>query len=262
MQVDFLNLTDAVGDAEARFAALIAAIGKPFFDDAVCSYVNGEFRCGHVTAFAHGAGGRAPRVLLASDRIEPALARRTASKYIQDYWHLDPANHISRSEPRVGAGAMLRMRYEEINNAAYRRDCYRQIHLVDRFSLVRSHGAELIRLNIYRNANKGRFCESDLRQLASACGVLMQIVVKHDEFRPTVSDGERADVYRARLRSFVPHLSEREIEICSEIVLGRTSEAIASKLGVSINTVLTHRKRAYAKLRISSQNELSRIVLQ
>jgi DNA-binding CsgD family transcriptional regulator len=79
--------------------------------------------------------------------------------------------------------------------------------------------------------------------LAATVGV----VLKHDEFRPSVSDGEPADVYRSRLRSFIPHLSEREIEICSEIVLGRTPEAIASKLGVSINTVLTHRKRAYAK---------------
>jgi DNA-binding CsgD family transcriptional regulator len=262
MQVDFLNLNDAVHDGNGRFEALIAAMGKPFFDDAVCSYVSGEFRCSHVTAFASGIGARSPRVLLASDRSEPALARRTASKYIQDYWHLDPANKISRSEPRVGAGAMLRMRYEEIDNAAYRRDCYNQIHLVDRFSLVRAHGAELIRLNIYRDVNKGRFGEPDLRQLAATVGALLQIVLKHHEFRPSVSDGERADVYRSRLRGFIPHLSEREIEICSEIVLGRTSEAIASKLGVSINTVLTHRKRAYAKLAISSQNELSRIVLQ
>jgi DNA-binding CsgD family transcriptional regulator len=262
MQVDFLNLSDAASDGNERFETLIAAMGKPFFDDAVCSYASREFRCGHVTAFAYGGGRRSPRILLASDRSEPALARRTASKYIQDYWHLDPANQISRSEPRVGAGAMLRLRYEEIDNEAYRRDCYNQIHLVDRFSLVRSQGTELIRLNIYRDVNKGRFGESDLWRLAAACGLLMQIILKHDESRPSVSDGERVDVYRSRLRSFVPHLSEREMEICTEIVLGHTSEAIASKLGVSINTILTHRKRAYAKLAISSQNELSRIVLQ
>jgi DNA-binding CsgD family transcriptional regulator len=49
--------------------------------------------------------------------------------------------------------------------------------------------------------------------------------------------------------------------VCAEIVRGLSSGAIASSLGLSINTILTHRRRAYAKLRISSQNELSHILL-
>jgi DNA-binding CsgD family transcriptional regulator len=43
---------------------------------------------------------------------------------------------------------------------------------------------------------------------------------------------------------------------------GLTSERIALKLGVSLNTVLTYRKRAYFRLRISSQNDLLRLMLQ
>ena len=37
-------------------------------------------------------------------------------------------------------------------------------------------------------------------------------------------------------------------------------EAIASKLGIRLNTILTYRKRAYARLNISSQLELLRLV--
>ena len=44
-------------------------------------------------------------------------------------------------------------------------------------------------------------------------------------------------------------------------MLGMTSEAIGLKLGISVNTVLTYRKRAYGRLRISCQNELMRLVL-
>jgi DNA-binding CsgD family transcriptional regulator len=44
-------------------------------------------------------------------------------------------------------------------------------------------------------------------------------------------------------------------------MLGMTSEAIGLKLGISVNTVLTYRKRAYGRLNISCQNELMRLIL-
>ena len=54
-----------------------------------------------------------------------------------------------------------------------------------------------------------------------------------------------------------PHgLSRREAEVCAHVALGYSTLAIALNLGVSVNTVATHRKRAYLKLGICSQNEL------
>jgi DNA-binding CsgD family transcriptional regulator len=43
--------------------------------------------------------------------------------------------------------------------------------------------------------------------------------------------------------------------------MGLRSDAIAHKLGLSINTILSHRRRAYAKLAISSQTELFHMLL-
>jgi DNA-binding CsgD family transcriptional regulator len=40
-----------------------------------------------------------------------------------------------------------------------------------------------------------------------------------------------------------------------------SSEGIGLDMGISINTVRTYRKRAYARLGICSQNELMRLVL-
>ncbi|MES2529897.1 MAG: LuxR C-terminal-related transcriptional regulator [Pseudomonadota bacterium] len=44
-------------------------------------------------------------------------------------------------------------------------------------------------------------------------------------------------------------------------MLGVTSEGIGIDLGISRNTVLTYRKRAYARLNISSQNQLFRLIM-
>jgi len=56
-------------------------------------------------------------------------------------------------------------------------------------------------------------------------------------------------------------LSDRERQVCALIALGVTSEGIGLRLAIGLNTVLTYRKRAYARLGISSQNELMRRVM-
>jgi len=56
-------------------------------------------------------------------------------------------------------------------------------------------------------------------------------------------------------------LTSREADVCAAIIRGVTSEGIALELGVGLNTVLTYKKRAYARLNISSQNQLMRLVL-
>ena len=48
--------------------------------------------------------------------------------------------------------------------------------------------------------------------------------------------------------------------LCAAIAVGMNSEAIALTLGIRLNTVLTYRKRAYARLGICSQNELVRLI--
>lgn len=260
MQIEFLDSDAEVTPLHRGLGDLISAIGSPTFEGSMLDFAAQEIDCTHLTAFARCLQ-RPPRILMAIDSGDAHVARRIAAKYIREYWEFDPANKVAGREPRVGSGATIRVRYEDIENASYRRDCYNFVRLVDRFSIVKSLGNDLVRLNFYRDSTRGRFTDTELKPLSKLAGMLVQIVLKHDQLRPSVSDDDRRDIYFSRLNSFSPSLSAREAQVCVEIVLGRSSEAIAAKMGLSINTILTHRKHAYAKLRISSQNELSRIVL-
>jgi DNA-binding CsgD family transcriptional regulator len=56
-------------------------------------------------------------------------------------------------------------------------------------------------------------------------------------------------------------LTARERDVCANILLGFSSEAIACELAISLNSVLTYRRRAYQRLGITSQNELFSIVM-
>ena len=57
-------------------------------------------------------------------------------------------------------------------------------------------------------------------------------------------------------------LTKREREVTQLILRGHSSESIGGNLGISLGTVKTHRKNAYAKLAISSQSELLARFLQ
>ena len=64
-----------------------------------------------------------------------------------------------------------------------------------------------------------------------------------------------------RLTRIETNLTQREKEVCARILLGMSSEGIGLDLGIKMQSVLTYRKRAYARLNISSQNELFALCL-
>jgi LuxR family transcriptional regulator, activator of tox operons len=146
----------------------------------------------------------------------------------------------------------IRVFCQDIDHDAYRRDCYSAADLVDRFSIVRHHGDETIRLNLYRSAQRGRFVAAD---------IMFALLAKHDAHRVAADPSCEGDVLARRLRQIMPQLPRRELDVCAGIMQGKNSEAIALALGISVNTVLTYRKRAYARLGITSHNELMRLVL-
>lgn len=240
---------------------LIDALGTLRFEESMLSLAQQTIGCTHLSAFSMSRA-RLPRLLIAANGGKTPSARRIASKYMREYWPLDPANRIIAAEPRIGQGATIRMLPQEVENALYRRDCYLSASLVDRISIVKCQADEIVRLNFYRNKAQGRFADSDLNVISQFANILVQTISKHDTIRPSLNGEDRYRQYCGRLAVAAPQLTEREIQVCAGIVRGLSSEAIASLLRLSINTILTHRRRAYAKLGISSQNELSHMLLQ
>ncbi len=59
-----------------------------------------------------------------------------------------------------------------------------------------------------------------------------------------------------------PELSDREQQVMQHVLRGYSSASMSEILDISVTTVKTHRKRAYAKLNISSQSELLSLFLK
>jgi DNA-binding CsgD family transcriptional regulator len=68
--------------------------------------------------------------------------------------------------------------------------------------------------------------------------------------------GDRISGLAARLNVRDGRLTVRESDVLSRVMLGVSSEGIALDLGIGLNSVLTYRKHACARLGVSSQVEL------
>lgn len=267
MDVWPLPAPDRIDDPLRRdLGALIGSVGSPAFEDILFRCAREITGCEHLTAFALDEAGQ-PKLLLAMNAGDPHVARITGEAYVSRYWHMDPANRLCEAPPAL-AGVLARARDEEVRLAPFRRRCYNAndwsrsgAKLFDRLSIIRRFQREIVKISFHRAQKAGPFGDREVAGVAASSDVLVALVLRHGRSAAPAANADSLAFYVRAVAAQVPSLSRREIEVCAGIVLGMTSEGIASTLGVSLNTVRTYRKRAYARLCISSQNELMKLVM-
>ena len=170
---------------KSQIGDLIGKIGSPSFEPSFFQIVREATACEHVTAFA--SSDQAPaRLLFALNRGTTPVARIIANKYLEHYWNHDPANLLCRREAAPNYEMAVRVFCQDIDHDAYRRDCYSSVDLIDRFSIIKRHGAETIRLNLYRSAKRGRFVVTDFAGVLECADVMFALLAKHDAQRSAV----------------------------------------------------------------------------
>jgi LuxR family transcriptional regulator, activator of tox operons len=242
----------------AHIHRLIEVVGTPRFEPEFVKAMSETTRSEHVTAYAFSSEAP-PRLLLAASNGPLPAAKIRAVKYLAQYWRQDPASAFE------GAGQSnemaLRTLPQDIDDSLYRHDCYTSLRITDRFTLMQRNGDQTYRVNLYRSGRAGRFAQSDVDHIMNSADLLVSLLIKHAASNLSLGRKPAPKVFEDRLRLIEPNMPTREAEVCSAIMSGMTSEAIALHLGISVNTVLTYRKRAYGRLKISCQNELLRLIL-
>ena len=122
---------------------------------------------------------------------------------------------------------------------------------------------EVGELGIYRALAVGGFSDSELARIAAVEPALGAAFRKYW----AAAGGAKASPPDSRVddafASFGEEtLTDRECEVVRMILHGHSSESICFNLDISLGTVKTHRKNAYARLGITSQSELLSLFLQ
>ena len=127
-------------------------------------------------------------------------------------------------------------------------------------TLIKRREIDTIKIHFYRRRETGPFCTGDVQRIAECADLLLAFLTRHALIDAHASALTLRRKFQSRLETSFEDITPREVEVCAAIAVGMSSEAIALTLGISLNTVLTYRKRAYARLGICSQNELVRLI--
>lgn len=196
--------------------------------------------------------------------VSEEVTRLTAERYVAGLGLHDPMRRSLQARERDATPLTYHLRRDRIEHPGYREQCFLRTGTLERLSVLCHDEHAWYSVNFYRTQQSGPFQPNELTALGTLAPLLSSLVLKHvalsGQAQVVLAESPVERVSR-RLRDRACTLSARECEICALIVLGHTSESIALKLDVTVNTVLTYRKRAYAKLGIGSQNELFRICL-
>lgn len=245
-----------LGAALRGLGIVAELIGTPAFDRAIYTWVAEIAPVQILFAIEVFADSRPGRVLI-TEGLDEDITRR-ARKISRDYAVEDHSQDDVLKAHRAGAARQLDLVLQEgrDRHEYFRFKYYDSMGCPQEVSAFRSDGPATLYLGLSSMGTGYRPADLDL--LMPVLPLLFGMVVRHGQL--STLDRDAREVRERRmvrlLGSHCRDLTERELEVCAMIVTGYRAEAIAARLGISPNTVATHRKNAYAKLRISSQTEL------
>ena len=126
-------------------------------------------------------------------------------------------------------------------------------------------------ISLMRSGESQRFSAREFRLLVSVVPIVSSLVQRHWRDAPDWLEvnstepvpGDNPTVIENTVGAiFGSRITPRETEVVAQVLEGHSSESIAKSLGISTGTVRIHRRNIYAKLDISSQQELFSIFFQ
>lgn len=235
-------------------ARLIGLLGRSRFPEAFSLHCTARTGADQITAFLV-ADGRVKPVLAYRAR-DNDLAERLATRYASDFSTRDAvlADWIEAGTD-FAARSVTR---SDIADASYRARLFNDAGLQEKFCILSRHDERLLYLNFYFGEGPAARARAKCAAgIASEGRILLALLARHLTLAGAATKGGTDKAHVARLmRTRFPDLSARECEVAARIVCGYEASAIALELGLSVGTIATFRKRAYAKLGISSQAEL------
>jgi DNA-binding CsgD family transcriptional regulator len=210
------------------------------------------------SGFAISAGKARALFAVSINPRRSAFARIATLRYVQKYWKRDTATAYALGRAHRSVKT-IRRPTSVIRDIDYRHECYAEGEVVERLSICRS-GAMPIVVNAYRDRESGPFSPTEIDCFEAAAPILMASLEKHQQLveaaRDAISPNNSDTQAKRRIAMDDAGLSQREAQVLAAILSGMDQNAIAKAIGVKASSVVTYRRRGYAKLGVQSRAEL------
>ncbi|MCP4381053.1 MAG: helix-turn-helix transcriptional regulator [Hyphomicrobiales bacterium] len=198
--------------------------------------------------------------------FEPGQRAVFVDDYLKGPYLLDPFFTACGRKVETGLYRLRDIAPDRFYQSEYYRSYYIQTGLAEElcYTFYLPRGVAVV-VSLMRSGDSSRFSAREFRILEGITPIVVSLAQRHwrdmpEKFRtetaPNDMSDDQANIESTVARIFEPRITPREIQVVAQVLEGHSSEAIAKNLGISAGTVRIHRRNTYAKLRISSQQEL------
>lgn len=245
-----------------HIGGLVESLGRKDFDELFFRFYDEVLGITYCTVFEFIKFEQARIIMALSTNSEVDKSFKSlAYDYVNGFFRKDPylieLMNIEKPEhPEWKTGDP-----QKIEDTEYRTKFYDNPELFHELILSYKDQRHLLIATLYRDKTQGPFTSWEKKRASLYVDLSLKLLNKHIELLNFESNNikDRNNTSYQRVHELLLKeniLSPREAEICAMILVGYTTLGISLKLEISINTVATHRKRAYKKLGIATQNEL------
>jgi DNA-binding CsgD family transcriptional regulator len=239
---------------------VILSIGKAEFGDVLFDAFHSEMRVRQVVLH-HFRDGATVETVTAKDDRQDGCVHSLVRDYVRRYHVYDPFRPRCTPAPRRSV-ELRGFAIKEIAETEYSQKLFVEPGIAGKICVIVRRPEDAICLSLYRDRGEGSFADEDFNRIERLKIPLAAACERHFELTPerTIPPMEQM-VILLQNGEGMPTLSAREAAVCARVVTGYSNEAIALDLGLSFHSVRTYRRRAYAKLNVTSQNELFALIL-
>ena len=251
----------------ASVARLVSSIGskdRTALAAALLATVRTRVQAHHCSLLCF-EGERSPRLISGASLQHQWHVFNIASVYAKDFYRKDGLQRLIGCYPASFEAppiVVFQQGLSDIDDDAYRAQCYDCIGIIDRVSvLIRVGRSQSLAINLYRDHSAGPFSDADIASVIGLATLIANCATSHYALDADGQAGFRSAV-TDELSEQCPQLTVREREVVQRILDGVTNERIADDLHIRPTTVITYRTRAYEKLGVNSRRELFAAMLR
>ena len=250
-------------DEISKTGRLIVLVGTPEFPNILNSFLKQIIPFQYLTVLGYSQD-TAPINLF--NNLSSDVKRQYLTHYFNGSYALDPFYQLCSTNNDTGFVSIREIAPDRFFQSEYFNSYYQDIHLADEVGFL-SPVSEVWTLAVTLSRDEGgaSFGARELKLLRRLEPILKPLITQH--WGPIIlrestsaklkNSGEMAfRIFEYVRSSHQGKITKRQSEVAAFILQGHSSYSISKALGIAFETVKVHRKRLYANLHISAQNEL------
>ncbi|MCP5075441.1 MAG: helix-turn-helix transcriptional regulator [Rhodobacteraceae bacterium] len=241
----------------------IDLIGKDGFPEHLIAALRSLANFDNSVVFAYY---RSERPLRLFHTFSPETRVVFVDDYLKGPYLLDPFFKACARKIEPGLYRLRTIAPDRFYQSEYYRSYYIQTGLAEEICYIfyLPNGVSVV-ISLMRAGESSRFSAREFRMLDNVAPIVISLAKRHwegvsGEFKlETGSNGvdeTRLLIEKTVHELFSQRITPRETQVVAQVLEGHSSDSIAKSLGISVGTVRIHRRNIYAKLQISSQQEL------